>query len=72
MLDAGRGEATSDEVAADAEGKPKGEELPKVTEPAMEERTKPDGIKLWDKERSEAAEVVPNKPPVLEAVHADT
>lgn len=45
MLDADRGD-TSEEVEADAEGAPKGEELPKVTEPALEERTKPDGMKL--------------------------
>jgi hypothetical protein len=39
---------------------------------ADEERTKPDGIKLRDEERYGAEDVVLNKPPGLEAVHADT
>jgi len=48
--------------------------LPRVTEPEDpdEERTKPDGIKLCDEEKAEAAEVEPNKPAGFEAVHADT
>jgi len=50
------------------------EKLPRVTEPEDpdEERTKPDGIKLWDEESSEAADVEQNKPAGFEAVHADT
>jgi hypothetical protein len=50
------------------------EALPRVMEPGIadEERTKPDGIKLRDEEKYGAADVVLNKPPGLEAVHADT
>ena len=53
---------------------PDEERLPRVTEPdvADEERTKPDGIKLRDEEKPEAADVVLNKPAGFEAVHADT
>jgi hypothetical protein len=59
---------TGTDTDADEEG------LPKVMEPeiADEERTKPDGIKVRDEERYGAADVVLNKPPGLEAVHADT
>lgn len=45
-LDADTVEATTDEVEAVAEGALKDQELPKVTEPEIEERTKPDGIRL--------------------------
>ena len=50
------------------------ERLPRVTEPEDpdEERTKPDGIKLCDEEKAEAADVVLNRPAGFEAVHADT
>lgn len=50
------------------------ERLPKVTEPEDpdEERTKPEGIKLCDEDRPEAADVVLNKPAGFEAEHADT
>jgi hypothetical protein len=62
------GYETGTDTDADEEG------LPKVTEPeiADEERTKPDGIKLRDEEVYGAEDVVLNKPPGLEAVHADT
>ena len=53
---------------------PDEERLPRVTEPEDpdEERTKPDGIKLCDEEKAEAADVVLNRPAGFEAVHADT
>lgn len=74
MLDVDGGEATSEEFDADGDGVDtlEAKELPRVTEPADDESTKPDGIKLRDAERSEAGEVVLNKPPVVEAEHADT
>lgn len=46
MLDADRDEATIDEVEAVVEVTPKDKEISRVTEPTIEERTKPDGIKL--------------------------
>lgn len=50
------------------------EETPEVTEPEEpdEDTTKPDGIRLREDERSDAADVVPNKSPVPEDVQAET